>query len=324
MNLGIIGLGSIGRKHAQVIQDIGGHKVYALRSNKGSLTTTSEELSFVNQIFSKEEFAKIDLDGLLICTPTHLHSSNLIDFENLQIPVLVEKPLSHSFTAIPSISKNYKSKIKVAFCLRFHPIVNKVKTLIEKGELGKVLKANLTVGQYLPTWHPYTDYRNEYFSKSSMGGGALRTLSHELDLALHWFGKFTKLSGVVNKLSNLEIDVDDNTFILSKHKNGAYINMTIDFLSPKVKRFGYILCEKGEIHYDMISSSLSINYYHKDESEIIPISKNEMYSAQMKDFISFINHEPSLTASFSEAEHIMRVIDAAEQSSLQSKTIQII
>jgi len=324
MNIGIIGLGSIGRKHAQIIQEIGGHKVYALRSNRGSLTSTSENLSFVNQIFSKKEFIQIDLDGLLICTPTHLHSPNLIEFAHLEIPVLVEKPLSHSFIAIPSLSDSYRRKIKVAFCLRFHPIVNKVKSLIESGKIGKVLKANLTVGQYLPTWHPYTDYRNEYFSKSSMGGGALRTLSHELDLALHWFGPFTELSGVINKLSNLEIDVDDNTFILSKHKSGAFINMTIDFLSPKIKRFGYILCEKGEIHYDMITSSLSINYYHKDKSESIPTPKNEMYTTQMKDFLTFINHEPSLAASFSEAEHIMKVIDVAEQSSLQSKTIQII
>ncbi len=312
MNIGIIGLGSIGRTHARAIHQNGNHNVYALRSNKGSLTSLSDDVSFVKEIFSKEDFYKLPLDCILICTPTHLHGCNLQDIAHLDIPVLVEKPLFHSLKSVPILEAEFKNKIRVAFCLRFHPIVQQVKKIIENEELGKVLKANIVVGQYLPTWHPYTNYQKEYFSRSSMGGGALRTLSHEIDLAMHWFGKFTSLFGVASKISNLEIDVDDNVFMISNHTKGAVLNTTIDFLTPKVKRYGFILCEKGEIHYDMIQSFIKINAYDGKESKDLIVSENKMYFDQLKNFISFSSDD--LTASFLEAIHVMKVIEATERS----------
>ena len=35
---------------------------------------------------------------------------------------------------------------------------------------------------YLPDFHPYENYKNSYAASKKLGGGALNTLSHEVDL----------------------------------------------------------------------------------------------------------------------------------------------
>jgi len=165
VNIGIIGLGSIGRKHVEILKGIGQKNIYALRTNKGSLKSLPDNLNYVNEVFSKDVFLDSSLDGIIICTPTHMHIPNLKDVLTSEIPVLVEKPLSNTLEELADINDSDHNLIRVAFCLRFHPIVQLIKEIISSGSLGKVLKTNLVVGQYLPSWHPYTDYRTEYFSQ---------------------------------------------------------------------------------------------------------------------------------------------------------------
>ena len=319
MKIGIIGLGSIGRKHVEILVGLDQKDIYALRTNKGSLKSLPEKYAHVKEVFSKEEFFKIDFDGIIICTPTHLHVPNIQDVVPQHIPVLVEKPLSKTLEELAIIKEADQGFIKVAFCLRFHPIVQKIKEIIRSGELGKVLKANMAVGQYLPTWHPYADYRTEYYAQSKMGGGALRTLSHELDMALFWFGAFSELTASIEKLSKLEIDVDDNVFILAKHASGTSSNISIDFLASKGVRNGSIQFEKGEVLYDMAANNYEINFYDANKPAITKEVSNNMYEDQMKDFISFIKDRKSMASSFAEAKHIMEVIVKAEESSTLKK-----
>ena len=322
MKIGIVGLGSIGRKHASIVHELGG-SVYALRSNKGSLKRLTGDLKFVQQITELRKFKESGLDAVIISTPTSIHISNLTDIADLDVPVLVEKPIASELSDLSVLSKQQQGRIRVAFCLRFHPITLKVKEVISSFKLGRVLKANLVVGQHLPTWHPYTDYRTEYFSKKSLGGGALRTLSHELDLAYHWFGDYEATFAFADKLSDLEIDVDDNVFILNRHKEGVTTNITIDFLAPKVRRYGYVLFEHGELHYDMIASTLTINHYHGVPDEIIELEPNDMYKTQMIDFFKLIESEESKLATYRDSVHIMKLISAVEKSTIEKKLIKI-
>ena len=71
------------------------------------------------------------------------------------------------------------------------------------GKLGEIHKANLFSGHFLPLWHPYADYRLEYYARKDLGGGVLRTLSHEIDLMHYLFGKVKELFALVEKISKL-------------------------------------------------------------------------------------------------------------------------
>ena len=44
-----------------------------------------------------------------------------------------------------------------------------------------MLYAKAWFESYLPSWHPWEDYGLSYAARKDLGGGALRTLDHEID-----------------------------------------------------------------------------------------------------------------------------------------------
>ncbi|MDA7665987.1 gfo/Idh/MocA family oxidoreductase, partial [Verrucomicrobia bacterium] len=109
--------------------------------------------------------------------------------------------------------ESYKNQLRVAYCMRFLPISNFVKNELDRDSIFKI---SFKRSYYLPNWHPYADYTKEYTARKSLGGGIIRTLSHEIDLAVHWLGQPTIVNGIVDKLSNLQLDVDDFAFFSCK------------------------------------------------------------------------------------------------------------
>ncbi|MBA7582435.1 hypothetical protein ES708_24363 [subsurface metagenome] len=87
------------------------------------------------------------------------------------------------------------------------------------------------VGEYLPFWHPYEDYRKSYAAKKELGGGVLRTLSHEIDLVQYWFGEYEKIFAKISKISDLDIEVDDSTDIF----NNNFLGNRVDFNLAVIK-----------------------------------------------------------------------------------------
>src|SRR6185295_18786961 len=107
------------------------------------------------------------------------------------VPVLVEKPLSASLAGVDGLLERVRSQQVPAFVgytLRFHPTLVKAKQLLGTGAIGRPLTARFFVGEYLPDFHPWEDYREGYSARSVLGGGVMLTLSHEVDLATWFFG----------------------------------------------------------------------------------------------------------------------------------------
>ena len=98
--------------------------------------------------------------------------------------------------------------------LRFNPVIKKLKNIIENNDLGNLLSFRAEVCEYMPSFHPYEDYRDLYCSKE-LGGGVILTQIHELDLIVHLFGTLLMFA-YGGKLSSLEIDVEDSVDILMK------------------------------------------------------------------------------------------------------------
>ena len=91
MKIGVIGLGSIGQRHAKCLGILGYKDVLALRSKKGQ-AELSKELSYVKEIFSSREFYSNKIDGIIISNPTSMHAESMKIPLEKNIPVFVEKP----------------------------------------------------------------------------------------------------------------------------------------------------------------------------------------------------------------------------------------
>src|SRR3990167_1147232 len=198
----IVGYGSIGKRHADILKNMGcSVDIVTSQTLEGKSYSTIEE-SFKIKAF----------DYVVVANPTYLHHAALIELiqQDYQGIVLVEKPL---FSQMEPLPEHQIKKILVGYNLRFHELLRQVKQLLE-GQ--KLITFSAYVGQYLPSWRKGTDYRNSYSAKKEQGGGVLRDLSHELDYTLWLCGPCLGVTAIGGHFSQLEIDSDDTYSILMK------------------------------------------------------------------------------------------------------------
>ena len=264
---------------------------------------------------------------MIVSNPTSLHLRYLLKAIDHNINALIEKPVASSYREIKPVEnkiKDRKNKVYVGFNLRFHPIVREVSKIITTNRYGKVLKADLFVGEYLPYWHPYEDYRASYAAKKELGGGALRALCHEIDLGQYWFGDYNKVFSKVSKISGLDINVDDNTDIFAEMKNGILLKITMDYLNPVVERRGRILFEKGLLKYNFSNMDITFTDYATKEGKLLLKIENYDYNAQYKcQMEKFINKSNEEICSLEEGISVTRIIDKCEESSQTGRMLRV-
>ena len=307
MRILIVGLGSIGQRHAACLQKINGVEIAVLRTSKGTL----KEKSGFTEFYNLEDALAYQPDGVVIANPTSLHVETALPFLQQGIKTLIEKPMAHTAADAQKLT-GFSENLLVAYCVRFLPLVNIIKEIAAE---EKIYKISFKRSYYLPKWHPYADYRTEYTAKKELGGGVIRTLSHEIDLMLYLFGEPVSTTGVTDKISPLEIDTDDFAFVTCKTKFGARINFELDFFSPKNVNIGEMFTEKGKYTWDM--SEMLFTPYEETTAtrlygaELFNIEK--MYSNQMEDFIGFIKGSKSENATFASSKKVLEIIESVEQ-----------
>ena len=106
-NIGIIGLGSIGRRHLRLVKELRPElNIIAVRSGKGK----KEEEKLLNAVVhSLEEAIDYGIEAAIIATPAIYHIRQAIDLMKKGIHVLIEKPLSHSLDNVNELLNVQKS-----------------------------------------------------------------------------------------------------------------------------------------------------------------------------------------------------------------------
>lgn len=156
MKVGVIGLGSIGKRHVRNLVDLG-HEVFNHDPNvpSGDLDSLLEHS-----------------EAIVIASPTDMHQDHALMAEAEGKPAFIEKPLGTG-------KYYYPYPCMVGYNLRFHPCVQKAKEWLP--QIGKPLWANFTVAQ-----------RSEKPAYRRIG--VILNWSHEIDLALHLLGEAEVMS----------------------------------------------------------------------------------------------------------------------------------
>jgi len=311
----------------QVLEEIGDFEIAAYRTQKGKKEIPENLLKRLEVFGYEEEAFAWEPDFMIVSNPTSLHLDYLLKAIDYNVDALIEKPVASSYTEIKTVEneiRGRKNKVYVGFNLRFHPIVREVSEIIKTNKYGRVLKADLYVGEYLPSWHPYEDYRASYAAKKELGGGVLRTLCHEIDLGQYWFGGYNKVYGKVARISGLDIDVDDNTDILAEMKNGVLLKITMDYLNPVLERRGRILFEKGLLEYNFPSMEITFTDYETREiRSLLKVEKydyNAQYRHQME---KFLDKSDEQICTLEEGINVARIVDKCEESSHTGRMLSV-
>ena len=317
----IIGSGSIGQRHIRALLKIKNDiSIAAFRTQKGHYKDLPEDIkNNVIEFYDLNEALNWKPTHMLISNPTSHHAEFIDIGIHNELILFVEKPMLNNINDLKkmkvSINKLKTYNAMVGFNLRFNALMKQIKKIISSNAYGKCLHASISLGHYLPFWHPYEDYKKAYYSKKELGGGVLRTISHEFDLIQYFFGKLKNLTAKVEKISDLEIDVEDCVDIIFEAEDCKVIILHMDFLNPLPERQGKILFEKGMLEYNYFSGEIYFTEYGIEKRELIfknTDDYNQQYVEQMEHFID--DKDSDIASTFNESLLIMKIIDKCEKS----------
>jgi predicted dehydrogenase len=290
----VIGYGSIGSRHVEILREMG---------LSVSVLTAQQDLP-VKTFHSLEiALSSESPDYVVIANKTHEHYLTLSHLAKLGYAgmVLVEKPLFRKVHALPS--NNFK-RGWVGYNLRFHPLIQKLKKILEK---ESAISVHVVSGQYLPQWRSGVDYHLNYSAHSEEGGGVLRDLSHELDYVTWLFGPWKRITALGGHFSSLKIDSDDVFSIMMTGENCPVANIHINYLERVPRREILINTAQNSIKIDLIAGSFQLNHEVTQEKS----ERNSTYRAQHE---AVLNQTTDSLCSLEEGMNRMCLINFAEQA----------
>ncbi len=248
INTAVLGAGFMGKVHTEQIRRLGNVEIVALAA------VSEEEAAGFGKAYGIERttsdwkslLADPNIQAVHICTPNVLHYPMAKAALEAGKAVLCEKPLTMSSAEARELvdlaaAKNLPNCVN--HNLRYYPLVQHVRQMIAKGELGDLL---IVQGTYYQDWLLYdTDYN---WRVERAHNGALRAMG---DIGSHWMDMIQHLTG--QKISSLCADLQ--TFHKSRKKpNKAVETFTGKKLAPEdytdipmdTDDFGSVLLRMGD------------------------------------------------------------------------------
>lgn len=186
LQIGIIGYGS---RVSHMARDLGmwgiPYRVTAvadprfleIQQRNDPLLTESRFYADADEMLSKESH---QLHGIMIGTRCRLHTEMACKVAPLGIPLFLEKPVAITFAQVQQLAQSWQgvtTPVVVSFPLRLSPIVQRVKEIVESGQIGTV--ENVVAWCNVPYATVY--YKTWQRNYAENGGLFLQKATHDLD-----------------------------------------------------------------------------------------------------------------------------------------------
>lgn len=321
MKFVVVGCGSMGRRRIRLLKKISSDfQMVAVDSNKDRQNKVREEFEIETYDSLEHVFDSFNPDCAVISTSPLSHSA------------LIESCLKHDchvFTELNLVPDNYKNNMELAE--QKNRVLFLSSTFLYRDEICYIqnrIKDNNSpvnytyhVGQYLPDWHPWENYR-DFFVGNKRTNGCREIFAIELPWLIKTFGEIDSFNVTSSRMSSLQIDFDDNYLLLITHKNGTKGLIACDVVSRKPVRnlevFGENLYLKwdgspdGLFSYDILDKkdckiALYDNVDRKDNYAAFVIEN--AYQNELESFIAECNGVKKAKYTFEDDLNTLSIID---------------
>ncbi len=313
MKILITGVGSIGKRHVKNLLHLGYKDVILYRTGKHTIEEDKQlkSLKTTNDI---GEALKFKPDVAFITNPTSLHIPVALKCAKAGCHLFFEKPISNSLKGINELMRIIKSKKLITFVgcqFRFHPLLIKIRHVINSSKIGKVVYARAEWSEYLPDWHPWENYKIGYSARKDLGGGVTLTQIHPVDYLYWFFGKIKEVKSIYGNVSNLGIRVEDMAEIILRFENEIIGNVHVDYIQkPRVHQM-VIVGLKGRIFWDCHAKYMTITY--KDGKEEIfrdpkNFERNSMFIDEVQHFLDCVKRKKQTINPIEQGIDVLKVV----------------
>jgi predicted dehydrogenase len=252
VKFGIVGLGHIGKRHAEMIQRNPDAELVAIADilSDKQLNYSFSNIPLYKKLTDMLNFHP-ELDVVNIATPNGFHSENAIEALGAGMHVVIEKPMALSkFDAEKIIYKALQMHKQVFTVMqnRYSPPSEWIKGIIEEGILGKI---------YLVQLNCYWNRDERYYKPGSwhgdkeLDGGTLFTqFSHFIDILYWLFGDIKNIRSRFYDFNHSELtQFEDSGLVTFDFLNGGsgILNFSTSVWDKNLESSMTIIAENGAV-----------------------------------------------------------------------------
>lgn len=292
IKVGLVGIGGMGMVHFNAYRRLKNARVVAVADIRCDMArekakdTDARIYSSLDELLANEECDMID-----ICSPSYLHTEMAIKALRAGCNVLCEKPMSISTADTGKVieaAKKHGKLFMTAHVVRFMQPYRYLRSVIEKGELGKLVHLDMKRLSGIPLWS-WDDWMRDV---KRSGGTPFDLSIHDIDFAYSVFGEPAFVNGIYKELRD-----DDSDYIVS---NLVYDGFTVTarggwYLSSLGFDAGFLaIFEKGTVELScgkLFSCGKPVELPAAecdDEDTEINLPRAEGYTDEIKYFIDCI------------------------------------
>ena len=267
----VIGAGSIGTRHFNNLKELG-QDVISLSWRGIDMDTLLHDLR-----------AAQGQAGVVIATATKIRMPLIRDIADTGAALYIEKPVAYhpaDVDAIFSLPLDIQMRSMAGFMMRYHPMVDYIRTAAPK----HMFRAGLEIGHDVTQWRQNWTFADSYAADPD-GGGVLLDLCHEIDLA-HLFCGDLSLDTVrsTNHPDFPKVDIQSHLTLTSDR--GVIANVSMDYLAPKLIRRGHLIGITAQLDYDLTQNTVCMTTATGVDRHEFAFERNEMFLGIMRDFIA--------------------------------------
>lgn len=254
VRIGIVGVGLMGATHARSLLEgrAPGLELVALCDDNPSRLAPFAQVRHFSS--APALIASGGIEALLIATPHYAHTTVGIAALQAGLHVLVEKPISvHKADALRLLEAargRRKQVFAVMFNQRTDPFYQRIRALIQSGELGAIQRINWIVTNWFRPGAYYAagGWRATWAGEG--GGVLLNQCPHNLDLLQWLFGMPKRVRAFCGFGRYHQIEVEDDVTAYLEYANGATgVFITSTGEAPGTNRLE-IMADRGRLVYE--------------------------------------------------------------------------
>jgi predicted dehydrogenase len=322
VRVAVVGITGFGRSIARAVAKAGN-----LQLITGFSRTPEARSEFVThyncpKVFNSYEelLADPEIEAVLLVTPNHVHSEQIIQAAQARKHVFVDKPITNTVAeARPAIAACREAGVllQVGHNTRKDAVVRHMKRAVAAGELGKVTMAESqssgATGQNL-TPQQWRFYRDKAPACPLM------------QLGIHWIDAVHSILGptkrVWGRLAHLAspADIDDTILTILEMESGALCYIGSNYVVPHT-RYLYLYGTQGCLLYDAYLGFFRVGL--DNERKAIDLERNDTLLEEVTEFGRCVRSGKPPEVTGEVALLALAVVEAAVRSEAEARPIDI-
>lgn len=317
MKIVVIGLGSMGKRRIRLIKEM--YPDYTIIGIDGREDRRKEACSQFD-VKCMDSINDLDsADCAFICTSPLSHNS------------LIHECLLKGwnvFTELNLVPDGYQENMSLAktmgrtlFLSSTFFYREEIRYIRSKISVDKKWNYSYHIGQYLPDWHPWENYK-DFFLGDKRTNGCREIMAIEIPWLTATFGEVETVNVLSDKLTALNIDYKDNFIIQLQHKNGNKGSLIVDVVSPVAVRKLEVYSEGAYISWNGTPDSVA--EFDVQSKKLVPVTLSEQtehidgysafvvenaYKNEIREFFNVVNGIAKAQYGFDQDLKVLKLID---------------